>query len=308
MSSGRPTTYDVVPWVALAHEETHPDRLATIATLYGMSPPPVETCRVLELGCAQGGNLIPMALDLPGARFLGIDLSSRQIAEGVASIEALGLTNLELRTASILDVDEGYGTFDYILCHGVYSWVPDLVRDKILAICAENLSPHGVAYLSYNVYPGWHTRGLMRDMMNYHAGQFTEPTTQVRQARAILGFIVQAVRYPESPYARQLADETAELGNDADWYLYHEYLESDNRPFYFHEFAASATKRGLQYLASAFFRSWDTNLPLQTQRPLEKLAPDRIRREQYLDLLLRSELDWPAWRVPRWPPSMPYIH
>lgn len=288
MSHGEPTTYDEVPYADLAHDDTHPDRLATVARLHGMHPAPIGSCRVLELGCAQGGNLIPMAIDLPGARFVGIDLSARQIAEGRRSLEELQVTNVELRAASILEVDESWGTFDYIVCHGVYSWVPDPVREKILTICAENLAAEGVAYISYNVYPGWHARGMMRAMMNYHACQFDRPTTQVQQARAILDFLVKSVRYPESPFARQLADEVAGLEEDADWYLYHEYLESENRPFYFHEFAGSVAATGLQYLGSAYFRSWDANLPPQTDAYLRQLAPDRIRREQYLDFLCNT--------------------
>jgi methyltransferase-like protein len=125
-------------------------------------------------------------------------------------------------------------------------------------------------------------------MMNYHAAQFTEPATQVRQARAILEFLVQSVRNPESPFARQLAEEVAELGDDADWYLYHEYLESKNHPFYFHEFAANVQNAGLQYLASAYFRSWDQNLPPRTESILRQVAPQRVRREQYIDFLCNT--------------------
>jgi SAM-dependent methyltransferase len=99
-----------------------------------------------------------MALELAEARFVGIDLSSRQIAEGRSVVERLGLRNLNLRAISIMDVDRRLGNFDYIICHGVYSWVPEPVRDKILAICAESLAPDGIAYVSYNTYPGWRAR------------------------------------------------------------------------------------------------------------------------------------------------------
>lgn len=285
MPSPAKTTYDLVPWVHLAHEETHPDRLATMATLHGLKPAPIDSCRVLELGCAQGGNLIPMALELSEARFVGIDLSGRQVAEGRANIAALGLTNIELHEASILDVDDHLGTFDYIVCHGVYSWVPEIVREKILSICARQMSPHGVAYVSYNAYPGWHSRGMLRGMMNFHVRQFAEPAVQVREARGILEFLAKSLRFPASPFGRQIAESTAELREDPDYYVYHEYLESENQPFYFHEFVASAGAHGLQYLSSAFFRSWFSNLPPETAADLQALAPDRVRREQYLDFL-----------------------
>jgi SAM-dependent methyltransferase len=160
---GRETTYDQVPYESHPFAQTHPDRLATVATLLGMAPTPVEHCRVLELGCASGGNLIPMAAGLPESTFTGIDLSQSAIVAGQAMVASLQLTNIDLRHASILEADGELGIFDYIICHGVYSWVPPEVQDRILEICARNLAPNGVAYVSYNTYPGWHARGTIRE-------------------------------------------------------------------------------------------------------------------------------------------------
>ena len=139
------TAYDEVPYPSHPYPNSHPDHLATVATLLGLNPPASNRCRVLELGCASGGNLIPMALTSPDSRFVGVDLSREQIAEGQKTVEALGLTNIELRHLSILDLDDSFGSFDYIVCHGVYSWVPDNVQDRILAICAGTSCPRGSA-------------------------------------------------------------------------------------------------------------------------------------------------------------------
>src|SRR5262245_46505716 len=124
MPDAGPTSYDTVPYESHPFAQSHPDRLATVATLLGLKPPPVARCRVLELGCASGGNLIPMAVGLPGSTFVGVELSRRQAEAGQRVIEALGLKNVELRHLSILDVDDDFGRFDYVVCHGVYSWVP----------------------------------------------------------------------------------------------------------------------------------------------------------------------------------------
>ena len=137
------TTYDEVPYPSHPYPNSHPDHLATVASLLGLSPPRTERCRVLELGCASGGNLIPMTLTLPDSQFVGIDLSGQQIVEGQKTVEAIGLTNIELRHMSILDVDDSFGPFDYIVCHGVYSWVPESVQDRILAICARTPRARG---------------------------------------------------------------------------------------------------------------------------------------------------------------------
>ncbi len=192
MTAEAVNTYDEVPYASLPFPDTHPDRLATVARLFGLNPPDISHCRVLELGCASGGNIMPMAELLPDSTFVGIDLSRRQIDAGQEQLKELNLSNVELRHASILDVDDSYGKFDYIICHGVYSWVPDTVQDKILAVCKQNLNPTGIAYISYNTLPGWHMRGMVRDMMRYHAGRFDDARSRIGQARALLDFLVKA--------------------------------------------------------------------------------------------------------------------
>jgi 2-polyprenyl-3-methyl-5-hydroxy-6-metoxy-1,4-benzoquinol methylase len=157
------TSYDEVPYESHPYPQTHPSRLAAVATLFGLRPPAVETARVLELGCAAGGNLTPVAEAFPKATLLGVDASARQIGDGQRFVERLGLSNLTLKHANILDLGPDLGTFDYIICHGVFSWVQTPVQEKILDICAKHLSPSGIAYISYNTYPGWHMRGMIRD-------------------------------------------------------------------------------------------------------------------------------------------------
>jgi SAM-dependent methyltransferase len=178
-----PTSYDEIPFANDPYPASQPDQLATVATLFGLTPVRVDRCRVLELGCARGGNLIPLAVSLPGSRFVGIDSSSQQVAAARQVIEALSLGNIEVECLDILDVDARLGTFDYIICHGTYSWVPAAVRDKILEVCARNLAPEGLAYVSYNTYPGWHLRGLVRDLMCYHVRRTSRPQDRVAQAR-----------------------------------------------------------------------------------------------------------------------------
>src|SRR5215467_8994536 len=113
------TRYDELPYPGLAFAETHPDRLATMATLFGMTPAPVEGCRVLELGCGDGGNLIPMAFTLPKSCFTGLDLAGTAIARGRSLLGALDLSNIRLLHLDLLDVSIDFGEFDYIIAHGL---------------------------------------------------------------------------------------------------------------------------------------------------------------------------------------------
>ena len=279
------TSYDVIPYESAAFPQTHPDRLATLARLFGVEAPAVDQCRVLELGAARGDNIIPMAYSLPESQFIGVDLSTRQVAEGNANIEAHGLSNVELRYLSIADIGEDFGLFDYIICHGVYSWVPDAVRDRILAVCRSHLVPNGVAYISYNTYPGWHMRGLIREMMRYHASQFEGPQLQIQQARALLDFLAQSVP-PQNAYGMLLTGELEGLRRQADSYLFHEHLEEVNSPVYFYQFAQQAAAHGLQFLAEADFSTMlASNFPPQVRETLKRIAPDLVRMEQYMDFV-----------------------
>lgn len=285
MSEAHLSSYEEMPYESKPLYPTHPDCLGAVATLLGMKPAPVDRCRVLELGCASGGNLIPMAEALPHSRFVGIDLSPRQIGAGVEMVKALGLKNIELRALSILDVDDTLGQFDYIACHGVYSWVPPAVQDKILSICRRNLAPQGVAYISYNTLPGWHLRGLVREMMGYHVQRFTEPTVRVGQARAFLDFLVEAVPDQGSTYHRVLKEEAEVLRPAADTYLFHEHLEDANAPVYFSQFMDRAHGHDLQYLGESWYHTHLDNLPDQVRTTLQGLSENLIQLEQYLDFL-----------------------
>jgi methyltransferase-like protein/2-polyprenyl-3-methyl-5-hydroxy-6-metoxy-1,4-benzoquinol methylase len=280
--------YDDYPYPSLAFRLTHPDHLAVVATLFGLAPVVPAQARVLELGGASGGNLIPLALVYPQATFLGVDLSRRQIDEGQKMVAALGLKNVELRHASIMDVDDGYGTFDYILCHGVFSWVAREVQDKILDICRSNLAPDGVALVSYNTLPGWRMRGAIREMLQYHVGRYPDknPANQVTQARSLLDFLAASCQDEKSAYGQFLKEEIERQRNLLDPHLYHDHLEEHNEPIYFHEFAARLSVRGLRYLAESDVRQMNwASYPANVREVLQRLAPDVIQMEQYLDFM-----------------------
>lgn len=279
------TSYDELPYRSRFTAMSHPDRLATMAVLHGLTPPPVARCRVLEIGCADGGNLMTMAQSLPGASFVGIDLSARQVAEGRATAETLGFDNVELKALNLADVDESFGRFDYIVCHGVYSWVPAPVREKLLEVCARNLAPNGVAYVSYNVYPGWHVRGMVREMMLYHTRGIADPEARVREARGLVDFLARTAVPQDGYYALALKHEARQLGKSRDTYVFHEHLEADNEPVYFHEFVDRAAAAGLNYLAPARFDIREVTLAPEAAQALAQLGADRVRREQYLDFL-----------------------
>ncbi|HEX7154485.1 MAG TPA: methyltransferase regulatory domain-containing protein [Thermoanaerobaculia bacterium] len=282
-------SYDRVPYPSVLQHHTHPDHLAVLALLHGLEPVPAAQCRVLELGCADGGNLIPMAIELPESRFTGVDLSPRQIEAGRAEVAALGLTNVDLRAQSILDVDESLGTFDYVICHGVFSWVEEAVQEQILAICRRHLAPQGIAYISYNTFPGWHQRRMLRDMVLYHTRGIDDPEQQTARAFELVRFLADAAANDNDVHAAVMRAARDHFEGYADYpqYMLHEYLEATNAPIYFHEMAARAASHGLQYVAEAEPAVAEVdNLSADVARKLRSFAGDRIELEQYLDFVL----------------------
>lgn len=281
-------SYDELPYEDSVIPRTHIDRLATVATLLGLSPPPVEQCRVLELGCAGGGNLLAMAMTLPGSRFVGIDLSERQIADGQKVIHAIGVPHVELHAKSILDIADDFGMFDYIICHGVYSWVPSAVQQKILDVCRQRLTPSGLAYISYNVYPGWHIRKVAREAMGFFTRNIQGPVERVSKGLGFLNFLEQSAPESRHAYRAMLKSEVDLLGEveGKTSYIFHEYLEEVNEPIYFEEFARRLADSQLQYVADAELDAVTAQIvPAETAEVVERLTGNRIEFEQALDFV-----------------------
>ena len=278
----QPTSYEQIPYLSKPYRESHPANIAAVAALFGMTPAPVERCRVLELGCAAGGNLLPMAEALPDAHFLGVDSSERQIADAQDDLRELGFANVEFRRASITEIDESWGLFDYIIAHGVYSWVPPDVRAQVMRICSKNLAPAGVAYVSYNIYPGWHMRGVVRELMLYRGRKTDDPAERIAAGRAVVDLFAKALEGVNDPYGKLLQQEAAAVREAHDQYLFHDHISEHNHPVYFHEFATAAAAEGLQYLSEANPAALRLANP-QTDRMIRSISSDVIEIEQYMD-------------------------
>jgi SAM-dependent methyltransferase len=278
--------YNQVLYPGFPLAQTHPDRLATIAGLLGMRAARPDRCRVLELGCGDGGNLIPMALGLPGSQFTGIDLSAQAAARGRATSQALGLKNTSLRQMDLMEVTADLGPFDYILAHGLYSWIPPEVREGVLRICRANLAPHGVAYVSYNAYPGFHRREMFREMMLHHVRHVQDPAVRYQEAVHLVTGLAKCKL--DDRAARLLFQEQGQhLSETAPWAVYHDDLAGINRAFYLHEFMQDARRHQLQYLGEAdFFETEAASCPEPVAEALQRFAgTDVVAREQYLDFI-----------------------
>ncbi|HSW48900.1 MAG TPA: class I SAM-dependent methyltransferase [Bryobacteraceae bacterium] len=276
------SAYDQVSYLTHPLPEAHPGRLATVATLFGMSPPPVETCRVLEIGCGDGSHLVPIALALPGTECVGIDLAGVPIEKGRELARRLSLSNIVLRQLDLRDLDPGCGQFDYIVTHGLYSWLPPGIRDRLLAICRALLAPQGVAFVSYNTYPGGHLRQMVRDMLLYDAQGVVDPAERIERATALLRFLAEF-----GTRSTALREEIAEMLTFPPPALFHDDMAEVNEPVHFHQFVQHASRHGLQFLAEAEFKVLGAaGLSGKAAETLRAMAGgDRIREQQYLDFL-----------------------
>ncbi|MDR2735313.1 MAG: class I SAM-dependent methyltransferase [Puniceicoccales bacterium] len=284
-STSSQNSYDVIKYESRVFHESSPQHLRMMARLFGMNAPKASKARVLELGCGVGGNIMPLAVLFPEAKFVGVDLSEVQITEGKKDIDALGLKNIELTHMSISDIDIDFGEFDYIICHGVFSWVPKQVQWDIIRVCKENLSKHGVAYVSYNTLPGWGVVSTIRDMMVYHTKDFSDPKEKVSQAITMLKFALENQTGETNHWKVALEKELKILTNTTADYVFHEHLEENNNPMYFYQFIEMANKAGLKYLGDSSLASmYVGNMTAKAADTLKGLT-NQVHQEQYMDFV-----------------------
>ena len=262
--------------------------MAAYGRIYGLSPADPAKCRILEIGCGDGGNLIPMACELPESIFLGVDLSPVQIDFGRKRIASLELDNIQLETRSIMDVGTSDGIFDYIICHGVYSWVPNEVKEKILAVCKKNLADQGIAYISYNVLPGSQFNMSVREMLLYRTRGIRDPKERTEAALDLLTTLIEATSESKKIHAVQLRFFGKSLKSfpDLHSYLLHDYMAADNDPFYFHEFAEALAGHGLQYICDGDQSEFELDdIPAIASEKFEAVSENRLDVEQYIDFI-----------------------
>lgn len=238
-------SYDELPYDSLPLPETQPDFLAAVAKMHGFDAPDPTRARILELGCAQGGNLIPLAWRWPESDCVGVELSRVQAEAGAAFIQALGLSNARILHGDLAALPGGLGEFDYIIAHGVFSWVPPAVQQALLDVCRRHLSPQGVAYVSFNVSAGWEKLQPLRAALTARTSADLAAPERFQQALRVLDDLLAEWSDPD------LLKEVAYLKTAAPSYLFHEYLADFNTPMTFGEFAAQLDQHDLRYVGEA---------------------------------------------------------
>lgn len=286
------TIYSELGYKSMPFPYTTPATLEAYVALVGVSAPNPKTARVLELGATYGGNIISQALFNPDATFVGIELSQEQVEKGNEVISNAGLTNVSLIQSDIASIGSEIGTFDYIIAHGVYSWVDDGVKDALLRLIDEHLAEDGIAYISYNTYPGWHTMEEVRQLMmfsNRDKAQFNhkEKVLHGKTIGSIVGSQILKYDNLKERNSKFLGALRSIMQKD-EYYVGHDHLEPNNDPVYFYQFNDHLGAHNLAYLCDAdltlsMVRSFDADIA----DTLDKLAlNDHVAQEQYLDFML----------------------
>jgi len=274
-------SYEAVAYDARPNPSSHPDHVAAIATMFGLDAPDVSRARVLEVGCSDGANLLPVAATLPDSRSMGCDLAPTPIRLAREATAALGLANVEWLACDFRELPADRGPFDYIIAHGVYSWVPAPVRDALLGLAARTLAPNGVLFVSYNAFPGGHTRRAVSEILRHHTANLPALRDKLAAARELAALLADAGTTHDAADA-SIQMELRRTAKMTDSELAHDVIAEPNDPVYFHEFAAHAGRHGLAFLAEAApAMMGPVALGANMRAYLSRLG--RLAREQYLD-------------------------
>lgn len=290
-------SYDQYPYHSRVFRWTAPGYLRAAAYLYGLETPPVKGARILELGCAAGGNSLPTAFLYPESEVVAIDVSPVQIQAGQSIADRAGLTNIQFQARCLSQLSPDLGQFDYIIAHGVWSWVPPPLQDALLQVIRRHLQPYGLAYMSFNTYPGWKLHELVRDWMRWHTTEGTTPAQQAQQAQHSSQFLAQALGIgPLQEGLRQLTQQIP-TGAANHYYLAHEYLETHNFPNYLREVAGQAANYGLQHVGEV--EPWHEcpssyDLPVTYQTYVTGLK-HRVQQQQALDFAVGRSFRKSLW-------------
>lgn len=284
-------SYEETPYPELVFGFTHPDHLGALARLYGLQPADPATARVLDVGCGSGANLIWISRSLPRAQCLGVDLAESHLTRAHAAAQGIG--NVEFVQADLVEFDLGRRRFDYIIAHGFFSWVPDPVKERLLALCQEHLSDNGVAMLSYNCLPGFRQREGLRMLMQME-NERLHPTGEQPHGERLKGanqvlelFELALSDQGTSPYLTQLQGTVRAVRDKPDAIVLHDELELINDPFHLLEAVQWAHSFDLDYPGDTDLRTdWLEVYPRPFKQAVARHRMAPLQALQYGDFLL----------------------
>ena len=297
----KPNPSDELAYRSRPIEWSAPERLAVCSLLHGGPRARLERYRVLELGSGDGANLIPLAYYRSHAEFVGVDGSRKHVDVAETKRRELGLLNLRfVHEDFAVAARELEGTFDFILMHGVFSWVSDTTRDLLLALCAAKLAPGGLLYLNYNAKPGWNIRGMVREFLLAQTQHMADLVARAGFAQQVAAKAVQSFEGAEHAYAHLMAQEFRFVCSGHPSWIAHEFLAPDNHAYWRSEFLALANAVGLRHVADADFNYDSGRLPVDAMQRLSKAGLDTSTVDDTLDFVSYRQMHAPILTQATW--------
>lgn len=243
------TPYDRVAYPSALFQQTHPERMHVLARLFGLGAPDLATARILDIGGGDGVTLTAYCAAHPGAEGHNFDLSEEAIGRGRALAEAAGVGNVTMTVEDITRAHERYAarSFDFVIAHGVYAWVPDHVRQATMALIGQVLADNGVAFVSFNAMPGGYIRLIMRDMLLHVLDDVNDPAARLNDARIFLAGFGEP-QEEDDPLLVALRKHARSMLQRPDGVLFHDELGPCYFPQTLTKVAEHAAAEGLRFL------------------------------------------------------------
>jgi hypothetical protein len=259
----------------------------------GYEPPRRGQMRYLELGYGQGISANIHAAACRG-EFWGADFNPVHAgnSQGLARISGAAAEFTDESFADMLARSD-MPPMDYIILHGIWSWVSDENRKVIVESIRKRLRVGGAVYFSYNTFPGWATAMPLRHIMSIHSQEVGSDVqgmaSRIDAAIAFGGKLadVGARYFQANPLAKGRLDAIAGQNRN---YLAHEYFNEIWTPMYFSEVNDWLSEAKLSYAGPAGSLDQLDGFNLTApQRELLNGLPAGVLRETVRDYLLNAQ-------------------
>lgn len=279
------------------YAELNPLRVQLALLSAGIAPPQISTA--CELGFGQGVSINLHAAASP-VGWWGTDFNPAQVGFARTLAQASGAQpHLYEDAFEEFARRDDLPDFDYIGLHGIWAWVTDENRKTIVDFIGRKLKPGGVAYISYNTYPGWAAFMPMRNLLAQHATLMGAPGAGIlRRVESALDFGDRLVA-TNPVYARtvpSISDRLKKLRGMQRAYVAHEYFNREWHPMHFSDVAQLLRPAKLEFSCSAQLTDLvDAVNHTQEQRNLLAEIPDPVFRETVRDLMVNQQFRRDFW-------------
>jgi SAM-dependent methyltransferase len=272
--------------------ELSPLKLALATTLKSVHSPKInQSFNYCELACGRGYSTNLLASAYPHAQFYANDFNPSQIMEAKTLAEEAGTKNVHFFDDSFGEfINQDLPSFDFIVLHGIYSWITPENRQEIVNFIRQKLKVGGLVYISYNTLPGWAAALPLRELMVRQKQHSSQPILEsIGETLDFTGKLIEANAgyFTQNPSLKSRYDHLKNSGRN---YLAHEYFNREWNCFYFDQVAQELELAKLRFVGSAqVIDSIDIlNLSPSAQTLVNQIK-DPIYREVIRDYFLNTQ-------------------